>query len=234
LAPKPECDAYTAACGTDLKSESCRAAEKALDKAGDGLDAYALDFPTCADSAQTKALDRHLGKKRHHEAPGPYDPCVDDELTTYLNLPEVVQAIHAKKTRNWSMCSSVVDYGSDSDPASMTPTYQYLAEIAPDLHVTVYSGDNDSVCAALGSQIWMYDFNKNQSGPAATPAWKAWQYDDTRFGKQIGGYYVQWPVIDLITVHGAGHMVPTTQPEKGFEVFKSYLSGQVPVVTDHQ
>jgi len=239
VAPKPECDAYLIACTADPQSDACNAAETALGNAPGGLDAYALDFPTCAESSQATALKHYVGKISgrgraallwsHAGHVGPYDPCADDELTKYLNQADVITAIHAVVRQPWAECSSIVQYGSSTDLDSMTPIYQYLAEKAPALHITVYSGDDDSVCPTLGSQIWMYDLNKSQPPADATPPWQVWHYTDSKYGPQIGGYHVKWPNVDLVTAHGAGHMVPASQPEKGFALWNNYLSGKIPV-----
>jgi serine carboxypeptidase-like clade 2 len=55
--------------------------------------------------------------------------------------------------------------------------------------------------------------------------WAPWM-----FGKQVGGYRVSFgtngSAFQFVTVHGAGHMVPSTRPEQGLQVLSNYLKGK--------
>ncbi|THU66249.1 hypothetical protein C4D60_Mb05t12150 [Musa balbisiana] len=53
--------------------------------------------------------------------------------------------------------------------------------------------------------------------------WRAWYSD-----KQVGGYVVGYGGLTLVTVRGAGHMVPTYQPERALLMFSSFLRGKLP------
>ena len=43
-----------------------------------------------------------------------YDPCIDDEVSTYFNRPEVQQALHANTSGSlpgpWMQCSPYIKY----------------------------------------------------------------------------------------------------------------------------
>ena len=40
---------------------------------------------------------------------------------------------------------------------SMTPIYNYLIDGKYGLNLLVYSGDDDDVCATVGTQSWIWD-----------------------------------------------------------------------------
>ena len=42
-------------------------------------------------------------------------------------------------------------------------------------------------------------------------------------GFQVAGYTVQFPGMRFSTVHGAGHMVPSTRPQQAFDMFEKFL-----------
>ena len=102
----------------------------------------------------------------------------------------------------------------------MMPVYKWLIEKAPDLRILVYSGDDDTICATLGSQQWIWDLGYEVSSP-----WAPWKMDG-----QVSGFHVSFgqngTAFQFATVHGAGHMVPSTRPAQGLEVLSNYLSGK--------
>ena len=61
----------------------------------------------------------------------------------------------------------------------------------------VYSGDDDAVCATLGSQEFIWNLGQKIESP-----WKQWKLNG-----QVGGYRVVFNGLEFVTVHGAGHMV---------------------------
>ena len=59
-------------------------------------------------------------------------------------------------------------------------------------------------------QPWYMDSGPKCPGPAC---------------KQVAGYAVLFEGLSLVTVHGAGHLVPATRPAAGLEVLRRYLNG---------
>jgi len=70
-----------------------------------------------------------------------------------------------------------------------------------DLDILVYSGDDDSVCATIGTQSWIWDLGY---APSPEANWAQYTYHE-----QPVGYITKWPDQHLafVTVHGAGHEV---------------------------
>ena len=87
-------------------------------------------------SRMHKAIQSHralsLGRGASGLSEEQYDPCVDDEVETWMNLPEVQRALHANQTVvlpwRWTDCTSQVVYSREDLLATMIPVYQELLE----------------------------------------------------------------------------------------------------------
>ena len=144
------------------------------------------------------------------------------EEAVYLNRPEVCAALHVTaKSMPWEACSSTVNYNQTDLFTYMQRIYKSLLARGG-LRLVIFSGDDDSVCASLGTQHWMCNLLGNQVGQPWTP----WNYESSGYGQQIGGYVVKFKGISLVTVHGAGHMVSQYQPERGLAVLEQFLAGK--------
>lgn len=85
------------------------------------------------------------------------------------------------------------------------------------LRILVFSGDDDSVCATQGTQLWIH-----QMGWEIKDDWTAWGID-----QQVAGYLQTFSNgVSFATVHGAGHEVPAYKPAEALGLFASYLKGQ--------
>jgi len=45
---------------------------------------------------------------------------------------------------------------------------------------------------------------------------------------QVGGYLIGYKGLTLITVRGAGHMVPSYQPKRALTMISFFLQGELP------
>ena len=150
-----------------------------------------------------------------------YEPCEDDYATTYLNLPEVKAALHVEPSLVWEECSTSIRYAATDRPKDMTWIYNYLIDGENKLKILVYSGDDDSVCSTLGTQSWIWDLGYDMVG-------RKWQ-EQSLDGQHMGAL-TQWEGISFLTVHGAGHEVPTYQPKYALTLFEQYLDGTLTTV----
>lgn len=177
LIAKPTYDKYVADCVNTVRPnlEECEVLFLQMYKQTGDLNPYALDYPVCvSDERAAKGrmqrnwfLHHQLGEKATPEmrrAVGlplkgteAYEPCEEDYATTYLNLPEVKAAIHVKDDIKWGACSYTLKYDPLDGQTSMVPIYQYLIDGGFGLDILVYSGDDDSVCATIGTQSWIWD-----------------------------------------------------------------------------
>ena len=203
-------------------NKTCAALEDHFSDLVAAADPYALDFPTCADAAKAAGrrerhhLLSHVARAAGRAAPAPYEPCASSHGAAYLNDPAVRAAIHVKTNASWDECSDAVSSAYNYTDASqpMMPIYDELHAAAPHLKILVYSGDDDSICATMGSQKWIWSL-----GRAVLNDWRPWLLDD-----QLAGFKVNFDGLDFITIHGAGHMCPATQPRRMFDVIKTFLS----------
>jgi carboxypeptidase C (cathepsin A) len=169
-----------------------------------------------------------------------YLPCTDDYATAYLNRLDVQSALHVnggdalnnETLVDWSECSRSIRYNMSDGRTPMQPIYSYLLNETNNfnLKILVYSGDDDMVCATEGSQEWIYDLGYDVL-PAR--AWLPWFYNDDKYGRQVGGYKVNYDQTGMsgdfafITAHGCGHEVPTYKPQLALEIFSRYINGSV-------
>ena len=63
------------------------------------------------------------------------------------------------------------------------PIYNYLVDGGYDLNILVYSGDDDGVCATIGTQDWIWDLGYT----IADNAWSLYTVD-----QQTAGYFTTW------------------------------------------
>lgn len=147
-----------------------------------------------------------------------YEPCEQNWMTEYLNLKDVQDAIHAVNTTLWIDCSEKLNYSRASMNAPMEPYYTWLITNAPYLHITIVSGDDDSVCGTLGTQSWIWKMNYTAN---ANYTWQAWFLDG-----QVSGYLTKFVnAFNFVTVHTAGHMIPETQQHRSLVAFTNYING---------
>jgi len=228
LLPKPLWDNIDQNNCTTTSSWKCDAWMARAQQIGQHIDPYALDFPLCKnDKLKHGRHERHTFKQTVLRSkkkvdnlggyfPPNYLPCEDDYSSTYLNNPAVLSAIHADKPANgWAMCNGAINQSWNQTDLNlgMMSTYDYLLNNRG-LKIMIYSGDDDSVCATAGTQRFIWDMGWN-----VVDDWKEWDTNGLLSGFETNfdnGFTFK-------TVHGAGHMVPSTRPEQALNMFESFL-----------
>ena len=83
----------------------------------------------------------------------------------------------------------------------------------------MYSGDDDSVCGTIGTQSWIWGLGYT---PASAGLWQPYIYEG-----QTAGFLTQFAGTKLafLTVHNAGHEVPTYVPDVALDMWGKYLAG---------
>jgi hypothetical protein len=166
LASRPTCDTFALHClGAAGPDSQCSAATFAVTMEAGALDVYGLDYPTCTNSvAQQQTLVKYM-RGKPLKAVADYDPCEQSEETVYLRRADVRAALHIPAASNvWSMCSTVLNYNQTDVLQPMQPIYTALLLSNPELRMVIFSGDDDSVCATLGTQHWMYNLSDERGG----------------------------------------------------------------------
>jgi len=232
LLPKPLWDSAMNASCFDEDSSACNKILDQMDEITRNLDPYALDFPVCTDDESNLRSGRHerhmmqqtisrannmRQKRLQAYFPIDYQSCEDDYTTKYLNRADVQKAIHAELPPNgrWDVCSNTINanYNMDDVNAPMMPIWSELVE--QNLNLMIYSGDDDSVCPAFGTQLFLWNMGwKEQS------YWKEWKVN----GQTAGFETVFTNGFVFKTVHGAGHMVPSTRPEQALALLTDFLA----------
>ncbi|RYH26486.1 hypothetical protein EON65_14390 [archaeon] len=148
----------------------------------------------------------------------------------YLNNPEVQKTLHVDSRPvplDWNFCNDEINENWSFSDFLADTTHLY-GEIfnhpnkRKDFKMLVFSGDSDGVCATVGTQHWIY----NVKNAKLLSLFKPWKYDDTRYGRQQGGFLTQFTgYLSFATVHYAGHEVPAYQPQKALTLFSRYLNG---------
>jgi len=245
---KPTYDKWVASCVDPTKpnAEECEALFIEFYRQVGDLNPYALDYPICLDEdmmakakygrAQRLAFFNHWFASAsadlrsavglpalfsaEADSDSGYEPCESVYTTTYLSRDDVKASMHVNPDIKWEECSYKIRYSEKDGLNSMVPNYQYLINGGYDLDILVYSGDDDSVCGTVGTQSWIWDMGYS-NGIGET-----WQ--EYTFNGQPSGFITKWPKEKLafVTVHGAGHEVPTYKPEVALDLFTKYLNGE--------
>ncbi|RLN12330.1 serine carboxypeptidase-like 34 [Panicum miliaceum] len=192
------------------------------------IDIYSLYTPACTDtlantsrsnsssSASSWKLAGTALARIHRGRPyNTYDPCADYHVVDYLNRGDVQAALHANVTGMpyaWTPCSDALTNWTDS-VSSTLPAIKGLVEAG--LRVWVFSGDTDDRVPVTSTRYAL-----RKLGLATVKEWREWFTSD-----QVGGYTVVYDGLTLVTIRGAGHMVPMIKPVQASQVFAHFLDG---------
>lgn len=226
LLPKPLWDKYLDARCTDplvqINSTECETLLLDFMKKIGNLNPYALDYPVCL-STQQQRMFQFLYYSEVNEYD--YEPCEDSYAATYLNNPDVKAAIHVRADIVWEECSRTTKYKLADKMIPMQHYYNKIlnSKTHPDLRVLVYSGDDDGVCGTIGTQRWIYDI-----GFPVDSLWKTWYNSEG----QTAGYVTKFRTPNgnrfyFMTVHFAGHEVPTYKPKEALQLFDMYINNKI-------
>jgi hypothetical protein len=101
-----------------------------------------------------------------------------------------------------------VEYRDEDDETDVVPLYKALVSLAVqgahDLHMLVFSGDDDSICSTAGTQDWIWSLGV---GAQPNSTWQSWKVNG-----QTAGFVTHFDLgsqtnatFTFVTVHGAGH-----------------------------
>lgn len=106
-----------------------------------------------------------------------------------------------------------------------TSVFQHILDSKYPLRVLIYNGDVDQACNYLGDQWFIEAFALKNQLPVTKPR------ADWRYMTQIAGYAKKFDnnagfSVDLITVKGAGHLVPTDRPGPALQMIANFFRNQ--------
>ncbi|XP_069946695.1 lysosomal protective protein isoform X2 [Cherax quadricarinatus] len=139
-------------------------------------------------------------------------PCTNGtDLLMYLNNPIVRKALHIpENVQKFELCSDEVNANYKRDYDTMRPQYEFLT---PQVRGLIYNGDIDMACNFLGDE-WFVE----SLGLKVLEGRKMWHQ-----GGQVGGFVKRFQNLDLLTVRGAGHMVPEDKPAPALKMITSFI-----------
>ncbi|XP_057973628.1 serine carboxypeptidase 1-like isoform X2 [Malania oleifera] len=188
-------------------SEICRELMRQANNATGNIYLYDIYAPLCNSSSAAIPISA-------------FDPCSEKYINSYLNIPQVQKALHAKRTAlpyPWKSCSEKIKGLWKDRPLTVLPIIQELMDNG--MRVWIYSGDTDGSIPVTSSR---YAVEKLQ-GMAVRRAWYPWYSQG-----EVGGYAVGYEKLTFVTVRGAGHFVPSYQPARALLLFSSFLYGKLP------
>ncbi|POO00496.1 Serine carboxypeptidase-like [Trema orientale] len=152
-----------------------------------------------------------------------YEDCIEEKAKTYLNRKDVQKALHARLVGvdEWKICSTKNLQYDRRDLYKESAINVVGGLVLAGIRAIVYSGDQDSVVPFLGTRVLVGQLAKTL-GLKTTVPYSAWFNS-----KQVGGWtQVYGDKLTFATVRGASHGTPTSQPERSFLLFKSFLQGK--------
>jgi len=210
---------------TRPSAECVDAQTAALKYIPDDIDIYNVDAYICLDDAHYRYASKwsygahFMAEKRKKALRGHenYDPCIFSYMVTYLNLPDVQRAIHARVGTKWSGFADL-DYSSETMHRNTIPLFEeFLSNPrSQKWRMLIYSGDFDAAVPFLGTQKWVYCL-----GRSVKKDWREWN-----FNKQFAGNVIDYDGISFMTVHGTGHAIPWYTPALGFEFFQRWIQNK--------
>uniref|UniRef100_A0A8C7GVL0 Carboxypeptidase n=1 Tax=Oncorhynchus kisutch TaxID=8019 RepID=A0A8C7GVL0_ONCKI len=195
-----------------------------------GLNEYAL-YMDCEGGVRARAYERSMSQlfrnyRKHwdtfqvsalpmEENSVQVPPCINSTAQmNWLNRGDVRKVLHIPDTLPpWDICS---DVGGQYTNIYPTVKDVYLKLLSLGVRVLVYNGDTDMACNFLGDKWFVEQLNQK-----TTTKYQSWISDD-----QIAGFYEQYGNLTLLTVKGAGHMVPQWAPGPALDMFQSFLSNK--------
>ena len=83
------------------------------------------------------------------------------------------------------------------------------------LNILIYSGDVDGAVPTIGTRMWIKNLNLG-----ILESYRSWMVNE-----QIAGYTTLYTGLRLVTIKGAGHMVPQWKPAQAHHMLLSWLFG---------
>lgn len=133
---------------------------------------------------------------------GTYEYLRNNTVRAAFNIPTSVQ--------EWKLCTSL-NYLSDYQHGSY---YLYPFLIRSGLKILVYSGDVDGAVPLIGTRNWIQNLNL-----VVNQGYTSWYVDE-----QVAGYYIEYDGLTLVTVKGAGHMVPQWKRPEAWHMIYSFIN----------
>ncbi|CAJ0610264.1 unnamed protein product [Cylicocyclus nassatus] len=162
------------------------------------------------------------------DAMGGFACYMDSATQTYLSLQQTRKALHIPDfVQPWVDCNMDINskyYHQQNH--DMTPVFQNIIGSGYKLKMLIYNGDVDMACNFLGDEWFIENLASLYNFTILSDRY-AWNYTWGSFLPQLGGYVKSWNYnqisLDLLTVKGGGHFVPTDRPGPALQMFYNFL-----------
>ncbi|OEL18691.1 Serine carboxypeptidase-like 33 [Dichanthelium oligosanthes] len=219
-------------------SDDCSAAMDIVYSQYQEIDIYNIYAPKCLLNQTSASFaaqaffekDQDQFRRRIRMFSG-YDPCYSSYAEDYFNKQEVQKAFHANagglRPGKWHVCSDPILNSYNFSVFSVLPIYSKLIKAglrvwlyspspkSKSLYLS-YSGDADGRVPVIGSRYCVEALDL----PLKTQ-WQPWYLD-----KQVAGRFVEYHGMSMVTVRGAGHLVPLNKPAEGLMLINTFLRGE--------
>ena len=141
-------------------------------------------------------------------------------MINYFNDPSVRASLNIPAdAKSWDMCRSSEDgFNYTNDIKGSLDIYTQLRKSS--YKILKYSGDADGAVPTYGTQQWIRKLNWNITSP-----WTPYMVNS-----QVAGYFeVREDNFTFATVHGAGHMVPSTKRTQAYQLIYNWINN-IPLV----
>ena len=143
------------------------------------------------------------------------DGCEGDYfLDIFLNNENIKTKLGADNSIIWTQCAGL--------RYEIGQSFNFYSETMlkfPDVKVWVFSGTEDGVLSTLGTMRWINKLNLE-----IETEWTQYYVDG-----QVGGYAQKYKSgLVIVTVKGAGHMVPQDQRASAYKMYSSFIKGVLP------
>ena len=120
-------------------------------------------------------------------------------------------ALNIPQSFKWEECS-------DIKYTKLAKASQWIyPELKGKIRIAHYSGDTDGIVPLIGTNNWMQDL-----GWPITEAYTQWRIGEN----QLGGWTEKREALDLIVIHGAGHMVPQWKRPESYRAINQWLKNE--------
>ncbi|GMT02879.1 hypothetical protein PENTCL1PPCAC_25053, partial [Pristionchus entomophagus] len=154
-------------------------------------------------------------------------PCFAESATeTYMNRPEVRQALHAFDTgKKWINCRDTLPYIQNEH--DMAEVFGQIIASGKKLRVLIFSGDVDMADSFMANQ-WFAERLAEQNNISVTAERGQWLYARQASNAPGGSgmikrFATKTFSMDLLTVKGAGHQVPLDRPGPALQMISNFI-----------
>uniref|UniRef100_A0A914X2X7 Carboxypeptidase n=1 Tax=Plectus sambesii TaxID=2011161 RepID=A0A914X2X7_9BILA len=163
------------------------------------------------------------------DAFGAFSCYMNPAAQNYLNQTAVRAALHIPaEAPFWTDCNDDINEHYQQGHNDTTKVFDEMIASGYKLRMLIYNGDVDTACNFLGDE-WFVEALKNEYNMTITTPRHPWFFqEDAKYMFQIAGYRKSFSyeniTIDLVTVKGAGHFVPTDRPGPALQMVTNFIN----------